>query len=214
MAAVIDIWVGQAESWWFGVACHGERLVATVVGADREDALQSLLRCLPRGRPHRAAEESAGYPRGIAAMLSRVEAGIEEPASCELCPDCVSEPQAAVLRAAARIPRGYATTYGRLAAVARTEARVVGRVIATNPLYPIVPCHRVVGADLSLVGYAGRQDPPALRAKLNRLRAESRGFTEERTLGEAGGLVVTPVEWVIRKAAHDGIDAGAQLSLW
>jgi O-6-methylguanine DNA methyltransferase len=119
-----------------------------------------------------------------------------------------------VLRVAACIPSGYATTYGRIALAARTEARVVGRIMATNPLYPIVPCHRVVGADLSLVGYAGRQDASALRAKLDRLRAEVRGFAEEKVIDEAGGLVVTPAEWVLRKAVHDGVDSGVQLTLW
>jgi hypothetical protein len=89
--------------------------------------------------------------------------------------------------------------------------------MATNPLYPIIPCHRVVGADLSLVGYTGSRDAPALRSKLERLRAEARGFAEARTvptpLGSAG-LAIYPVERVIAKAARDGLDAGAQLSLW
>jgi hypothetical protein len=83
--------------------------------------------------------------------------------------------------------------------------------MATNHLYPIVPCHRVVGADFSLVGYSGRQDTAALRAKLDRLRAEARGHREERA---AGKLVVTPVEWAIHKALHDGVGAGQQLPLW
>ncbi|MCX7030853.1 MAG: MGMT family protein, partial [Spirochaetes bacterium] len=87
-------------------------------------------------------------------------------------------------------------------------------VMSTNPLYPIVPCHRVVGSDLSLVGYTGRQDADALRAKLERLRAEARGFVEERVIGAAGGLRVYPVERVIAKAAREGLDAGIQLSLW
>jgi hypothetical protein len=59
MTAVIDVWVGQAGSRWYGVASHEERLVATAVGADKEEALRSVLHCLPRGRPHRIAEEGA-----------------------------------------------------------------------------------------------------------------------------------------------------------
>jgi alkylated DNA nucleotide flippase Atl1 len=91
---------------------------------------------------------------------------------------------------------------------------VVGRVMSTNPLYPIVPCHRVVGSDMSLVGYSGRQDAEALRAKLERLRAEARGFVEEKVIAAAQGLRVYPAERVIAKAAREGLDAGVQLSLW
>jgi hypothetical protein len=73
--------------------------------------------------------------------------------------------------------------------------------MATNPLYPIVPCHRVVGADFSLVGYGGRKNLPALRAKLARLRKEARGFPREKdVLVDGKKLAVYPVEYVIRRA--------------
>jgi O-6-methylguanine DNA methyltransferase len=210
---VIDVWVGRAGSWWFGVASHEKRLVATAIGTDGKGALRSILASIPEGCPHRLDGDSE-FAGGVAAILARIEEGIRTAVGFTLCPDCVPAWRAAVLDAAACIPRGYVTTYGRIAKAAHTDARVVGRVMATNPLYPIVPCHRVVGADLSLVGYMGRQDPAALRAKLDRLRAEALGFTGEKALDGAGGFVVTPVEWVIRKAAHDGDDSHSQLSLW
>jgi methylated-DNA-[protein]-cysteine S-methyltransferase len=61
----------------------------------------------------------------------------------------------AVLEEALRIPRGETRTYGWLAErVGRPRsARAVGRVMATNPLPIVVPCHRVVGSDGSLRGY-------------------------------------------------------------
>ena len=54
-----------------------------------------------------------------------------------------------VLRACAAIPAGETRTYGDLAAaVGRPRAaRAVGTAMATNPLPPIVPCHRVVRGD-------------------------------------------------------------------
>lgn len=57
----------------------------------------------------------------------------------------------------ARIPYGEAISYRELAArVGRpTASRAVGRANATNPIPIVVPCHRVVGADGSLTGYAG-----------------------------------------------------------
>ncbi|WP_022900077.1 methylated-DNA--[protein]-cysteine S-methyltransferase [Humibacter albus] len=55
------------------------------------------------------------------------------------------------------IPRGETMTYGQIAEQLgdRSLARVVGRAVGHNPLSIIVPCHRVVGADGSLTGYAG-----------------------------------------------------------
>ena len=65
--------------------------------------------------------------------------------------------QQAVLTRARAIPPGSTRSYGQLAAaVGRPRAaRAVGRVMATNPVPLLVPCHRVVGADGSLVGCGG-----------------------------------------------------------
>ncbi|XXF78093.1 methylated-DNA--[protein]-cysteine S-methyltransferase [Myxococcaceae bacterium GXIMD 01537] len=56
-----------------------------------------------------------------------------------------------------RIPWGTTRTYAELARhLGRSgAARAVGSANARNPLSIIVPCHRVVGADGSLTGYAG-----------------------------------------------------------
>ncbi|MFF2494205.1 methylated-DNA--[protein]-cysteine S-methyltransferase [Agromyces sp. NPDC058064] len=55
------------------------------------------------------------------------------------------------------IPLGTTVTYGELAVRLgdRNLARRVGNAVGRNPLSIIVPCHRVVGADGSLTGYAG-----------------------------------------------------------
>ncbi|MFK4728888.1 methylated-DNA--[protein]-cysteine S-methyltransferase [Agromyces mediolanus] len=55
------------------------------------------------------------------------------------------------------IPFGETTTYGELALRLgdRNLARMVGRAVGHNPISILVPCHRVVGADGSLTGYAG-----------------------------------------------------------
>jgi methylated-DNA-[protein]-cysteine S-methyltransferase len=57
----------------------------------------------------------------------------------------------------ARIPFGETITYTRLAARAGApEAmRAAGAATGRNPLSIVVPCHRVVGSDGSLTGYAG-----------------------------------------------------------
>jgi methylated-DNA-[protein]-cysteine S-methyltransferase len=53
-----------------------------------------------------------------------------------------------------RIPRGQTRSYGDLARKLGSSARAVGRANATNPICLIVPCHRVIGADGSLTGFA------------------------------------------------------------
>lgn len=65
--------------------------------------------------------------------------------------------QQSVWRALRDIPRGATTSYGTLGArVGRPAAvRAVGAAVGRNPISVIVPCHRVIGADGALTGYAG-----------------------------------------------------------
>ena len=65
--------------------------------------------------------------------------------------------QRRVWTALAAIPFGQTTTYGALARALGEPgaAQAVGAANGANPLALVVPCHRVVGADGALVGYAG-----------------------------------------------------------
>ena len=65
--------------------------------------------------------------------------------------------QQAVWQALLAIPFGQHTSYGALAqAIGRPRAvRALGAAVGRNPVSIIVPCHRVLGADGSLTGYAG-----------------------------------------------------------
>ena len=58
------------------------------------------------------------------------------------------------------IPYGHTQTYGQLAEKMgnRHLAQRVGQVVGRNPLSIIIPCHRMIGADGSLTGYAGGLD--------------------------------------------------------
>jgi methylated-DNA-[protein]-cysteine S-methyltransferase len=54
------------------------------------------------------------------------------------------------------VPYGQTVTYGDLAAkLGEATAKEVGAAVGRNPLSVVVPCHRVVGEDGSLTGYAG-----------------------------------------------------------
>ena len=63
------------------------------------------------------------------------------------------------------IPYGHTVTYGEIAGIlaeqsggGKMSAQAVGGAVGHNPISLIVPCHRVVGADGSLTGYAGGLD--------------------------------------------------------
>lgn len=68
--------------------------------------------------------------------------------------------QQAVWQALLTIPPGSHCSYGALAAqIGRPAAvRALGAAVGRNPLSVVVPCHRVLGADGSLIGYAGGLD--------------------------------------------------------
>jgi methylated-DNA-[protein]-cysteine S-methyltransferase len=55
-----------------------------------------------------------------------------------------------------RIPWGHTLTYGAVAELLgdRAKARAVGGAAGANPLPLVIPCHRVIGADGSLTGFA------------------------------------------------------------
>ena len=66
--------------------------------------------------------------------------------------------QRRVWEALERIPFGVSTTYGALAGdlgVPRDRIQALGAAIGANPVLLIRPCHRVIGADGSMRGYAG-----------------------------------------------------------
>jgi methylated-DNA-[protein]-cysteine S-methyltransferase len=68
--------------------------------------------------------------------------------------------QQRVWKALQSIPFGQTRSYGQLAAQLGNPgaSRAVGRANATNPICLIVPCHRVIGADGSLTGFAFGED--------------------------------------------------------
>lgn len=70
-----------------------------------------------------------------------------------------------VWKALVEIPYGQTTTYGAIAKKlaerlgrGMVAARAVGGAVGHNPISIIIPCHRVLGADGSLTGFAGGVD--------------------------------------------------------
>ena len=72
-----------------------------------------------------------------------------------------------------QIPYGETVSYGALAAriaqrrgLARFSAQAVGGAVGRNPISLLIPCHRVLGADGSLTGYAGGVEKKAALLRL------------------------------------------------
>ena len=89
--------------------------------------------------------------------------------------DNCSEFQQQVLRAEYAIPRGWVSTYGRIAKYlgAPRAARAVGNALAGNPFPILIPCHRAIRGNGELGGYQG-------------------GTQMKRTLLEMEGIHVSP----------------------
>ena len=69
-----------------------------------------------------------------------------------------TEFQKQVLKYLQKIPFGKVETYENIAKNLKTSARAVGNAVARNPISIIIPCHRVIGANGKLTGYAGGID--------------------------------------------------------
>lgn len=66
-----------------------------------------------------------------------------------------TEYERTVWKALRTIPGGTTDSYGALAKRLNSSPRAVGRANGRNPVGLIHPCHRIIGADGSLTGYAG-----------------------------------------------------------
>jgi methylated-DNA-[protein]-cysteine S-methyltransferase len=76
----------------------------------------------------------------------------------------------------ATVPWGTTTTYGAIAArlgLPPGAARAVGAANGANPIAIVLPCHRVIGADGRLTGYAGGLERKALLLRLEGVSTEA-----------------------------------------
>jgi methylated-DNA-[protein]-cysteine S-methyltransferase len=124
--------LGFAELW-SPLARALERRLGAVAWIDARDARELAARL-------------DGYFAGDLTTLDGVEVALAG-----------SDFQRRVWTALRAIPAGTTTTYAALARAigAPSAARAVGAANGANPLWLVVPCHRAIGSDGSLVGYAG-----------------------------------------------------------
>jgi len=116
--------------------------------------------CRTLGREHAPGEPPVF--EAVRRWLDAYFSGKEPPSPPPLRPEGTAF-QKEVWALLTAIPYGTTTTYGGLArrlseAGRPASPRAVGSAVGRNPISILIPCHRVVGADGSLTGYAGGVD--------------------------------------------------------
>lgn len=100
------------------------------------------------------------------------------------------------------IPYGHTVTYGDIAAniakqqgILRMSAQAVGGAVGNNPIAIIIPCHRVIGANGKLTGYAGGMEKKIALLTLEGVTMEKRWILQKKepsskdtTKGEQDGI--------------------------
>ena len=126
------------------------------------DVIATAFGGLPELRERFTPDEVIRDPKRAAAVHREVDeyfAGKRPNFTQKLAPSGTPFQQS-VWAALARIPFGATRFYSQVAAeIGNAEAaRAVGRANATNPICLLVPCHRVIGTDGSLTGFAFGED--------------------------------------------------------
>jgi O-6-methylguanine DNA methyltransferase len=192
---MIGLFTMNLDDVWFGVACDEKRVYGTSFAKSVQGALSSLLDCLPFDVPFEAFPKPSPFAEKVLFTIKGAYDGKGVSEDFQLAAEKMSAYNRRVLEVTAKIPVGYVASYSAVAKAAGGSARSVGRVMATNPFAPIVPCHRVVKSDFTLGGYGG-----GLTVKREILTREKRRFKTKQDISVGGKkLRVFPVETVLKK---------------
>lgn len=170
--AAIRLAVFETRLGWLGVAWNERGIIAlNLPRATRAHALRDLQRSFPLATfvdkpPLDMARELREYAKG---QRNRFDLSLDW--------SSLKPFQRRVLETAKQIPFGETRSYGWIAErIGKPRAaRAVGQALRANPIPIILPCHRVIGSDGKLGGYAGGL---ALKRKL--LTLEGAMFASQR----------------------------------
>lgn len=183
---MINIHCKEMDETWYGVAIEGEKIIATTFSPSGEEALRRLLESLPYDTPFQMAEKANRLSTRVLEGLKAIFDGKEVTLNFGLTMNNLSSYMCRVLRCTSLIPVGYVTTYGTIAKVVDGSPRAVGRALASNPFPLLIPCHRVVRADLSIGGFSGYG---GVKTKWELLSKEDRGYGKETKIEVYGKIL-------------------------
>ena len=163
-----------------------------------QEHVSALVKAVFLSKPNTSSDKRAreAFPLAKNRTIPRIDALVADLQSSILGNEVVfdlsilqwtqcSETQQKILRAEAGIPRGWISTYKRIADQVgiKNGARVVGNALARNPFPILIPCHRAVKSDGSLGGYQG-------------------GVAMKRKLLENEGIKFSPSGKVVMKTVY------------
>jgi len=189
---MIYIYHQKIDRLWYAAAMEDDKVCATSFGSDEQRVLKGVLESLPYNVSFQLADKQSQFSEKVLTTMKLMVAG--ENVSVDFKFEMAHLPKYSqrVLGFLAKVPFGYVTTYGDLAEVSDLAPRVVGRVMASNPFAPLIPCHRVVRSDFSIGGYGGGVD-----MKWAILQREDKGYKESAKIKVNGAvLLVFPVGFV------------------
>jgi methylated-DNA-[protein]-cysteine S-methyltransferase len=183
-----DFWtVFDTPCGWAAILQDDVGVWRVLIGHARADDVQAAL-------PPGARRSQARTP--LAARIQAYFAGVRDDfADVPIAARWSTPFQQAVVRAVRRVGYGATITYAELAQRAGHPgaARAAGRVMATNPVPLLVPCHRVLGSGGSLGGFSA---PAGLALKQQMLELERPSQRSAKGAGEqtrrVQPLVLTP----------------------
>lgn len=134
--------VGEIVAW------STKEGVCALGWADAEEELQGILKkrfgeYSEKGKDATLRKALVRYVKGDTDALSDVKVDVEG-----------TDFQQKVWARLRKIPVGKTLSYAKLAKMVGSSPRAVGNANGRNPVGIIVPCHRVIGSDGSLTGYA------------------------------------------------------------
>ncbi|PLX72154.1 MAG: cysteine methyltransferase [Desulfuromonas sp.] len=132
-----------------GIAAGDEAVIAVAFGPERQQVLAKL--------KVRGDESENRISRLAASQLREYFAGRRKQFALPVELSALTPFSQKVLNTLAEVPFGRQLTYGQLAQKAGRAgaARAIGRIMASNPIPLIIPCHRVIGAGGKMTGYSG-----------------------------------------------------------
>jgi methylated-DNA-[protein]-cysteine S-methyltransferase len=146
--------------------------VYRVLLPDEQSSVENIVRIAFASSSHLSCPAIAELGERIQSFLEgeAIDFGLDVMA-LERC----SEFQRRVLLAVHKIPRGWVSTYGRIATSLEVSggARAVGGALAHNPFPLIIPCHRAIRSNAELGGFGG-----GLRMKQTLLELEGIEFSQ------------------------------------
>ena len=191
---IIEIYVEKGHAVWVGAACEDSWVLASAFSQSEEAVIEKLFRRIPFDKPFQTFSEPSAFAKKSLVLIKNIHDGKDARNDADLKMSDLPFYTQQVLKTVRNIPTGYVSTYGEVAKATNGGARAVGNIMANNRFPPIVPCHRVVAADLKLGGYGG-----GIKLKMELLAKEKRGYSEPRRITfDEKELSVFPIEFLFR----------------